>query len=302
MLRIMIILLFLLFLLCFMWTQAIRPGKITEERRKKMKPFEETYIAHRGLFSNKGNNKYRGKEMKKDFLIEKSKEEPPVAPENSLEAFRLAVEHGYGIELDVQMSADGQLVVFHDGDLKRMCGISKKVIECTYDELSRMSLLHSKQRIPLFRDVLELVAGQVPLLVEVKPEGDYIKTCESLRDHMTHYKGIYCMESFHPKAVQWFRKNCPDIARGQLADSFPKKKEIHHNLIQFLLSNLLFNFLGRPDFIAYNHKHKNQFSYRLCRKLYKVYNAAWTIRSRDELERARDVFTIFIFDSFIPGG
>ena len=248
-----------------------------------MKPFQERYIAHRGLFSNK----------------KKGREAPP-APENSLEAFRLAVKHGYGMEMDVQLTKDDQLVVFHDGDLRRMCGVEGQVLDYTYEELQQFSLKGSDQRIPLFREVRDLVAGQAPMIIEVKPEGNSRRTAESLNEHMRDYQGIYCIESFDPRAVHWYKTHRPDIIRGQLSECFKASGILHHDLVRALCRCLLFNFWGRPDFIAYNHKHKNQTSYRLCRKLFPVFNVAWTIRSQKELEAARDTFTVFIFDSFIP--
>lgn len=284
MLKILIILLILIIVFFLLWIWAIKPNKITEERKALIKPFEDNYIAHRGLFSNQ----YLDDDL------------PPHAPENSLEAFRHAVEAGYGIELDVQLSADDKLVVFHDGNLKRMCGKKKAVLKCTYEELSQMHLLESAQTVPLFEEVLKIVDGKVPLLIEVKPEGDSRKTAAILNEHMKDYKGVYCMESFDPRAVAWYRKNRPDVLRGQLSTHFTDKVKWYEKLFHLCLERLLTNFMARPDFIAYNHKYKNQTSYRLLRKLYPVFNACWTIKNQKQLEEAKDVFSVFIFDSFIP--
>ena len=284
MLHVFIIVGIILIILLSLWILSIRPNKITQDRREKMRPFEEVYIAHRGLFSNKGE----------------TPEEAPAAPENSLEAFRRAVEHGYGIEMDVQLTRDGQLVVFHDGTMKRMCGDPRNLYKCDYDDIKDFTLKGSDQHIPLFQEVRDLVAGQVPLLIEVKPDGNSRETARVLNEELSDYQGTYCIESFDPRAVNWYRKNRPDIARGQLSDKFKPTGILSHDLARRLCKNLSFNFYGRPDFIAYNQNHKNQRSYRLLRRLFPVYNAAWTIRSQDQLEAARDVFSIFIFDSFIP--
>lgn len=274
----------ILILLPILWILSIRPNKITEDRREKMRPFEEVYIAHRGLFSNKGE----------------TPDEKPAAPENSLEAFRRATEHGYGIEMDVQLTRDGQLVVFHDATMKRMCGDSRYLYKCDYDDIKDFALKHSDQHIPLFQEVRDLVAGRVPLLIEIKPDGNPRKTAKALNKELSDYQGTYCIESFDPRAVNWYRRNRPDVARGQLSEIFKRTKTFHHDFARSLCKNLLFNFYGRPDFISYNHNHKDQRSYRLLRRLFPVYNAAWTIRSQDQLESAKDVFSIFIFDSFIP--
>lgn len=258
----------------FLYPRMLRTDK---DRSVEMAPWRERYIAHRGLFDNLSQY-----------------------PENSLPAFQRAVDHGYGIELDVQVTADGKLVVFHDPDLQRMCGINRKLCECTCEELRQYPLAHSGQNIPLFTEVLKIVKGKFPLLVEVKPEGNWKKACQMLDFYMRQYQGKWCMESFHPLALLWFRRHRPEILRGQLSSDFFREKVKMSFPVRVITSNLLCNFLTRPDFIAYNHKYKNQFSYRLCRKRYPVENAAWTIKSQRELDAARDVFDIFIFDSFIP--
>lgn len=263
-----------LVLLMLLYLFAIHPraGKSVD-----LSAFERVYIAHRGYFDNKGDS-----------------------PENSLGAFRKAVENGYGIELDVQLTKDHKLVVFHDESLLRMCNADKKLGDCTYEELQRYTLAESGERIPLFTEVLALVDGKVPLVVEVKPEGDCIETTKTMYNQIKDYKGIYCMESFHPLAVAWYKKNVPQVVRGQLSMDYFKDEEERGFWKKFFLSNLMLNWLARPQFIAYNHHHVNQFSYRFCRKISKVKNVAWTIRSQEELEQAKDVFDVMIFDSFRP--
>lgn len=264
----------LLLTLLILYLLALRPQT---DRRHLLKPFEQTYIAHRGFFDNSGP-----------------------APENSIPAFQRAVEHGYGIELDVSLTKDHRLVVFHDDTLKRMCGIQKAISQCTYAELQNLTLAGSTAKIPLFRDVLLTVDKKVPLIIEIKPEGDCIETARALAAALDSYSGTYCIESFHPGVVFWFRKNRPHIVRGILSTDYKKNHLSRNPFVQFFLSNLLLNWLAKPDFIAYNHKYANQFSYRLCRKLYRAVHAAWTIRSQKELEQARKTFSIFIFDSFQP--
>lgn len=248
-------------------------------RRQEMAVFEEKYIAHRGLFDNETDR-----------------------PENSLPAFRKAVECGYGIELDVQLTTDHKLVVFHDESLKRMCGADYILHECTYAQLQQYTLGVSQEKIPLFEDVLKVVEGKVPLIVEVKSEGDWKETTKTMAEIMDHYDGCYCMESFHPLAVEWFRKNRPQIIRGQLSTNYFKDEPKRKWWEKFTLTCLLFNFRAKPDFIAYNHIWSGVWAYKLCRRLFDVENVAWTIRSQEELERAKQVFQVIIFDSFIPEG
>ena len=246
-------------------------------RRERFGPFKRVFIAHRGFF---------------DAALG--------VPENSMAAFRRAVGHGYGIELDVQLSADGQLVVFHDENLRRMCGIDRLVRECDFTMLSGLKLGNSLERIPLFSEVLDCVAGRVPLIVEIKPEGDCIAAAKQTASLLDMYFGDYCIESFEPRVVEWFRHNRPNVVRGQLSTDSFKDNEPGTFWRRFLLSNLLLNWRGKPDFIAYNHKYAGKLAYRICRAIYRPVNIAWTIRSQEELRQARKVFDSYIFDSFKP--
>ena len=239
-------------------------------------PFKEWLYAHRGLHDNVSD-----------------------APENSLRAFQKAVDAGYGIELDIQMSKDGIPVVFHDFTLKRICGASGKVIDYTFEELQQFSLCGTDQRIPRFEDVLKLVDGRVPLIVEFKIELADLSICPAADRLLSNYKGMYCMESFNPLGVLWYRRHRKNIVRGQLSDAFLKEGE-YTGVLYFLLQNLLFNWLGKPDFVAYNHRYPNILARKLCRGLYHNTAAAWTIKSQEQLEAAKEHFDIFIFDSFIP--
>ena len=239
-------------------------------------PFLKWLYAHRGLHDNAAH-----------------------IPENSLAAFARAAEAGFGIELDVQMSKDGVPVVFHDFTLKRICGAEGKVSDYTYGELQQFSLCGTPERIPCFADVLKLVDGRVPLIIELKVERLDTSVCGAVDRLCASYKGLYCIESFHPLAVFWYRRHRKHIVRGQLADAFLKEGEFVGTL-SFLLQNLMFNWLGRPDFIAYNCKYPGMLSRRLCRGLYRSKAAAWTIRSREQLAEARKHFDIFIFDGFVP--
>ena len=171
------------------------------ERREKMLPFREVYIAHRGLFYN-GEVQSKDVPNADDDRLEDLEEE--IIPENSIPAFVRAVAAGYGIELDTQTPADGRVVVFHDESLLRMCGVDKNLHDCTYDELMKYKLLETDYKIPLFEDVLKVIAGKVPLIVEVKSEGNYRRTTRLTAEYLYAYRGTYCVESFHPLVLNWF--------------------------------------------------------------------------------------------------
>ena len=221
------------------------------------------------------------------------------APENSLPAFQKAVQAGFGIELDIQLTKDKVPVAFHDESLERVCGVKGKVCEHTFEELQQLRLCKSGERIPKFEDVLKLVNGQVPLIIEFKGESTDTALCPVADKVLREYKGPYCMESFNPMMVYWYRRNHPEIMRGQLSDAFCSSGK-YHSALYFLLEHLLFNFLTKPDFVAYNHEKPGNLSRVLCRKLFGNTAVAWTIKSEEQLDVARNHFDAFIFDSFIP--
>ncbi len=252
--------------------------------RKRNEDFFGVYYAHRGLHDNAGNahGNMHGN-----------------LPENSQAAFLRAVEAGYGIEMDVQVSKDGVPVVFHDFTLKRICKRDGKVCDYTWQELKDFRLCDSEETIPRFEDVLKMVDGKVPLIVELKVERTDLTVCRRADELLRGYQGLYCIESFNPLVLLWYRKYRKDVVRGQLSDGFIKSGEFK-GLLYHILQNLMLNWLTKPDFIAYNHKYENVFARKLCRDLYKNTAVAWTIKSSRELTEARDKFDMFIFDSFIP--
>lgn len=238
-------------------------------------PLYGVYYAHRGLFDNNSE-----------------------APENSLPAIRKAVESGYGIEFDVQLSKDGIPVVFHDETLKRMCGVEGKVWEYTLDELRQFKLAKSDATIPTFEEVLATVDGKVPLIIEYKLDVPQTKVCELANEQLKNYKGTYCIECFHPLAVLWYKKNRPDVIRGQLCMEY-WKEEPYRKPLYTILSFLVTNVATRPDFISYKHSDASNISRRICSKLGAL-PVCWTIKNQAELEEAKKHFDLFIFDSFIP--
>ena len=213
------------FLLIGAWLLLIAPGRSTREQKV---PFAGRTFAHRGLY-------------RKDQSV----------PENSLPAFLDAVHAGYGIELDIQLTSDRQIVVFHDDNLKRVCGVDARVDAFTYEELRALPLFDTNQRIPLFSDVLALVDGRVPLIVELKAGGDWRRLCEDSRAMLSAYRGAYCIESFHPGPVHWYRVHAPEVLRGQLSEAYRFSHEWVPWYTAFGMSRLLTNAYTRAQFIAY---------------------------------------------------
>ena len=238
--------------------------------------FRKKYFAHRGLHDNAGD-----------------------APENSMAAFHRAVEAGYGIELDVQMTKDDIPVIFHDGTMERMCGVKARIEEYTYEQLQQFKLADSEQSIPKLEDMLALVNGRVPLIVEIKSETRDVSFCEVIDRMLRAYQGEYCIESFNPLVLLWYRKYHNSVVRGQLASNF-RLDGGHKSPLYFFMTHLLLNIFTAPDFIAYNHQFAEEPGRRICRWLYRHPAVAWTIRSEDELEKMRDKFDVFIFENFLP--
>ena len=244
--------------------------------REERKDFLHALYAHRGLHDNASD-----------------------APENSMAAFKKAVKAGYGIEMDVQLTKDKVPVVFHDFTLERICGREGKISDYTWDELKEFKLCNSQETIPRFEEVLKTVNGKVPLIIELKVEWMDISVCPVADGVLRDYKGLYCIESFNPLVLSWYRRYHNDIVRGQLADGFIKSGEFK-GILYVILQNLLLNWVTKPDFVAYNHKYADTLSRTICRKFYRNMAVAWTIKNQQELETAKDKFDIFIFDSFIP--
>ena len=150
-----------------------RPGKAGAA------PFRGLMAAHRGLYE-------------KDQSV----------PENSLEAFRRAAAYGCGVELDVQLSKDGAVVVFHDDTVDRMTTEKGRVDSFTLAELQAMPLKGTEHRMPLFTDVMAVLDGVSPTIVELKSTPNYQELCEKTLAILRTLKGPYCVESFDPRIVR----------------------------------------------------------------------------------------------------
>ncbi len=218
--------------------------------------------------------------------------------ENSMEAFRLAVEKGYGIELDVQLTRDGKLIVHHDGSLKRVCGVDRLIKDVDYDELP---LLPDGSQIPLLSEMLEMVDGRVPLIVEVKHNGGAAKNAAAAWEILREYRGPYCVESFDPTAMLFFRKNAPGVVRGQLASGGKWKKEDLSLVSYIALRALLVNVLSRPHFVAYSVPSDRTVSMWLMKHVFKPLLACWTVRDAATLQKAKKQgYQYPIFELFEP--
>ena len=264
----MLVTLGIIFIMLLLYVFLICPSLKIHPQKAKLKGL---HVAHRGLHNG-------------------------TIPENSLSSCRAAISGGYGIEIDIHVVADGEIVVFHDNTLKRMCGIDRNIEEMTLKEIKQLRLLGTDCTIPTLQECLDTVNGTVPLLIEFKadtPEKAKI-LCQRANEILKGYKGEYFVQSFNFLVLSWYRKNRPDVLRGQLSTAF-KGEELYKKAV----ANLLTNVIARPHFISYEHKYPNNLSLKI-NKILGAELICWTLKDQDQLEKAKRSFSGFIFEDFIP--
>lgn len=208
-------------------------------------------------------------------------------PENSMAAFKNAVEHGYGIEFDVYLTDEGTLIVHHDPSLKRTCGVKLHPEKIKNADLDKYRLFGTDERIPLFKDVLAYVNGKVKLIIEVKVTKKYVETCTAVFDALKDYKGEYCLESFDPRAVLFMQEKRPDLLIGQLYDPNPLQRHYCHRLKSH----------EKAAFLAASVKTLNSSFYsKVQQKDPSVAVVTWTIRTPKQLALAKQKADNYIFE------
>lgn len=242
--------------------------------RPDMSAFMGMNIAHRGYHDNENG-----------------------IPENSLPSFEAAIEKGFAIELDIQLSSDGVAMVFHDADLDRVCGVEGKIWDYTAAQLQQMKLFDTDETIPTFEETLALIDGRVPLLVEYKMDRVDTAVCAAGQALLDNYSGEYAMQCFDPRALLWYKKNAPQVARGQLAEEFWDNEKYDGKALYLVLTYMPENVATRPDFISYKAVHKDNISLNICRLL-GAKTACYTLKNADELAYVNGEFDMYIFDSF----
>lgn len=222
-----------------------------------------------------------------------------IYPENSMGAFKNAVAHGLAIELDVHLTKDCRIVVFHDNSLKRMTGVDATLEDFTYEQLTALRLKETDEKIPLLTEVLKEVSGRVPLVIEIK-DGSPVGVLEKrLNNLLKSYSGDFCIMSFNPLRVGWFMKNAPEITRGILISKFKKKFGLSY-LKKYLTSfGLVHNTLAKPDFIAYDLRSVSM------EAIVDAFNngcpfLSWTAKTEETLEEALKFSKSVIFEGIDP--
>ncbi len=223
-------------------------------------------------------------------------------PENSLAAFRAAVRAGYGIEWDLQLTKDRKVVVHHDRSLKRLCGEDISIGDLTYEELRSYRLLGTEERVPLFTEALAAVGGRTPLIIELKDYDDVDLLCPLVWEILKDYKGDYCVESFSPQIVAWFRKNHPHVVRGQLGMRFSASNfKGRGGMWKSLCMNGLFtNAAARPHFEAWDIRVEKNPALWTAVHLFGAQRVCWTLRSAEDYAKAKKMGALCIFENIRP--
>ena len=262
----------------------IRPRTGNTEIDERWEHLRRYRYAHRGLHRNGGP-----------------------APENSLEAFRLARIAGFGSELDVHLCATGELVVVHDHELQRACGVDACVEQMSFAELEQPRLFGSDERIPLLEQVLEVYedfgeGATPPLVVELKTTvPNYAELTEKTLELLDAHHVPYCVESFDPRPLVWLRRHRPDVLRGQLSQDWLRRGGAPGGApTAFVLTHLLSNALARPDFVAYRYEDRGRAAVQLATNTLGGKLATWTLKSPEQLYATEAAGGLPIFEGFVP--
>ena len=253
------------FIIIFTLVNKDKSLNVMKYNHKDISWITECPIAHRGLHNS-------------------------VAPENSIPAFYRAIEKGYPIELDVRLTKDNKVVVIHDSNLERLTKDKRKVENITYSELSKLQLLGTKEKVPLFKDVLKLVDGKVGLLIEIKSCENIDKLLENANTTLEKYKGKYAIQSFDKRVIEWYEENNTKAIKGMLVKNQSALNYINKESIEDS------NNISNVDFISASLAivDNAQIQYFRSQGL-KV--LSWTIKNTKGLEKARKYSDNYIFEN-----
>jgi len=216
-------------------------------------------------------------------------------PENSRAAFEAAIEAGYPIEIDVQLTKDKVPVVYHDDHLLRLTGLKKRVTKAMYNVVRQLKIADSEEDVPTFREVLDLVDGRVPLLIEIKrnkgSRGIERVVLEMLKD----YKGEFAIQSFNPMALRKVRKIDPSIYCGLLSSKLSEMKMLR--IKKAAVRNARLFFLAKPDFVSFEINSFPNDRVKRFREELKLPIIGWTIKTKEDIERALEFCDGIIFEN-----
>lgn len=228
------------------------------------------YCAHRGL-----HNKEMGVE------------------ENSPSAFQLAIDAGLNIEMDIRITKDEQLIVFHDGDGKRMLKIEENIENLTLTDILTANIGSSQDKVMTFREFLEMVSGNVGLIIEIKATSKNDRVCQLCSETLDGYSGNFSICSFRPEIVRWFAKNRKHFIRGQLIENILTDKR-YTWIVRILQTFNGFAFLVRPNFLSVEYRHARFFTWI---RMFGGILSVWTIRDQKSMDKYRQKADAIIFEN-----
>lgn len=225
--------------------------------------------------------------------------------ENTPSAVAAAIEKGFGIEVDLQETSDGKALVHHDYALERLVDGTGRVIDQTAAELTRLSMKQGGDKLWLLQDLLDLTAGRVPLVIEIKSrkardaQADFVR---GILDVLETYKGPACIKSFDPDMLSVARAYKPHILRGIVSYGFTdaEAKTRHTRMDRFILRHLLHAPRTAPHFVSYGVKDLPAMGPSLLKKLKGTPIMSWTVRTPEDRERAALYADQIVFEGFDP--
>lgn len=241
---------------------------------KEINWLKNELIAHRGFHSN---NEY--------------------IYENSLSAIKKALDYNYAIEMDIQLTLDDELVVFHDRTFKRLCGDDRYVSKTSYKDIQKIYFKNTLEHPPLFKDVLKTVSGKKPLLIELKSFKNYKNLVDITIKELNDYTGLFALFSFDFRIVNYLKKKYPHIYRGQITSYFNDDKM--NFILKFIMKTMIFNAFSKPHFISYDAKYlPNKYANKCLDKNMIV--ISYTARNQEVFNKVREKYHNIVFEDFHP--
>ena len=208
-------------------------------------------------------------------------------PENTISSFRKAINNNYYIELDIGMTKDNILIVYHDKNLNRMTNINKNVKNMNYNDIKNIYLLNTKEKIPTLEEVIKLNNNKVFLIIEIKKDKRYKKIVDNLMKLLNTYSVTYLIQSFDIKTLYYINKHYSNTLKGILLSKKSRRKNCYLPLLSILkITNVNFISISKSLINDKNSKYINK---------YPTY--IWTIKSKKELNKYINKFTGYICDN-----
>lgn len=234
-----------------------------------MSLFKNKYIAHRGFHHNK------------------------LIPENSLLAFKKAIENNYSVEFDINITNDNKIVVFHDENLYRLCNKKENIEEVKYSFLKDLNLYETDEKIPLLEEVLSLVNGKITLIIEIKKHKNIGLLEEIVFQLLGKYKGEYFLCSFEKDILIYLKTSRLNHKIGLIFETLPNNFRKYEKIL------FLYRFFKvKPDFVSLDEKLLDSSIYIFCKKK-GIEIITWTIKNKNRYEEIAKKVDGIIFENFL---